>query len=133
GIAQAIVDRVLPGRALAAVIRLQGGEMGAVYELKLAEAHPRLRCKVYPQEFQWKMQKEVAVYGRLDGRLGVPTPRILLADDSKSLLDLNFVVMNKLEGEVLLALEGSLAKEEVLSVYTQMGRLLREFHEIRME
>ena len=133
GIAQAIVDRVLPGRALAAVIRLQGGEMGAVYELKLAEAHPSLVLKVYPQEFQWKMQKEVAVCGRLDGRLGVPTPRILLADDSKSLLDLNFVVMSKLEGEILLALEDSLAKAEVLSAYTQMVRLLREFHQIGME
>ena len=133
GIAQAIVDRVLPGRALAAVIRLQGGEMGAVYELRLAEAHPSLVLKVYPQEFQWKMQKEVAVCGRLDGRLGVPIPRILLADDSKSLLDLNFVVMSKLEGEILLALEDSLAKEEVLSAYTQMGRLLREFHQIGME
>ena len=133
GFAQAIVDRVLPGRTLAAVTCLQGGEMGAVYELKLVEDQPSLVLKVYPQEFQWKMQKEVAVIARLDGRLTVPIPRILLADDSKSLLDLNFVVMNKLEGEILLALEDSLTKAEVLSAYTQMGRLLREFHQIGME
>ena len=107
--------------------------MGAVYELRLAEAHRSLVLKVYPQAFQWKMQKEVAVCGRLDGRLSVPIPRILIADDSKSLLDLNFVVMNKLDGEVLAAIEHSLTKAEVLSAYTQMGRLLREFHQIRME
>jgi aminoglycoside phosphotransferase (APT) family kinase protein len=133
GLAQAIVDRVLPGRTLAAVTCLQGGEMGAVYELSLAEAHPSLVLKVYPQEFQWKMQKEAAVIGRLGGRLTVPIPRILLADESRSLLDLNFVVMSKLEGEILLAPEHSLAEQEVHSGYTQMGRLLREFHEIRME
>jgi aminoglycoside phosphotransferase (APT) family kinase protein len=133
GIAQAIVDRVLPGRTLAAVTCLQGGEMGAVYELSLAEAHRSLVLKVYPQEFQWKMRKEVAVIGRLDGRLTVPIPRILLVDDSKSLLDLNFVVMNKLDGEVLAALEDDLVTEEVLSAYTQMGRLLRECHQIPME
>src|SRR5262245_44698531 len=107
--------------------------MGAVYELKLAEAHHSLVLKVYPREFQWKMQKEVIVCGRLDGRLTVPIPRILLADDSKSLLDLNFVVMSKLDGEILTALGHGLAKEEVLSAYTQMGRLLREVHQITME
>ena len=79
------------------------------------------------------MQKEVTVGGLLDGRLTVPIPRILLADDSRSLLDLNFVVLSKLDGELPAALEGGLAKEEVLYAYTQMGRLLREFHQIRME
>src|SRR5262245_57069260 len=107
--------------------------MGAVYELKLAEAHHSLVLKVYPREFQWKMQKEVIVCGRLDGRLTVPIPRILLADDSKSLLDLNFVVMSKLDGENLADLEDGLATEEMLSAYTQMGGLLREFHQVRME
>jgi hygromycin-B 7''-O-kinase len=132
-VAQAIVDRVLPGQTLAAVTCLQGGEMGAVYELRLAEAHTSLVLKVYPQAFQWKMQKEVALCGRLDGRLTVPIPRVLFADDSKSLLDLNFVVLNKLDGEVLAGIENALAREHVLSAYTQMGRLLREFHQIRME
>jgi len=79
GIAQAIVERVLPGRTLADVTCFQGGEMGAVYELRLAEAHLSLVLKVYPQAFQWKMQKEVTVIDRLDGRLSVPTPRILQA------------------------------------------------------
>jgi len=132
-IAQAIVDRVLPGQTLTAVTCLQGGEMGAVYELRLTEAGQSLVLKVYPQAFQWKMQKEVAVCRRLDGRLTIPIPRILLADDSKSLLDLNFVVLNKLDGEILAALEDSLTEEEVRSAYTQMGGLLREFHQIRME
>jgi aminoglycoside phosphotransferase (APT) family kinase protein len=132
-IAQAIVDRVLPGRTLAAVTCLQGGEMGAVYELRLAEASWSIVLKVYPQAFQWKMQKEVTVASHLDGRLTVPIPRILLADDSRSLVDLNFVVLSKLDGDLLAALEGDLAREEVLSAYKQMGRLLREFHQIPME
>jgi hypothetical protein len=82
--------------------------MGAVYELRLAEAHPSLVIKVYPQAFQWKMQKEVALCGRLDGRLTVPSPRVLLADDSKALLELDFVVLSKLDDEVLAALENRL-------------------------
>ena len=133
GIAQAIVDRVLPGRTLAVVTCLQGGEMGAVFELGLAEAPLSLILKVYPQAFQWKMHKEVAITGRLEGRLTVPIPRILLADDSKALLALNFVVLNNVDGEILSALEKVLAKQEVLSAYAQMGRLLREFHQIRFE
>jgi hypothetical protein len=70
GIAAAIVDRVVPGQILAGVSRLQGGEMGAVYELSLAHPHQSLVLKVYPQAFQWKMQKEAALCGLLHGRLG---------------------------------------------------------------
>ena len=53
GIAQAIVDRVLPGRTLAGVARLQGGEMGAVYELSLAEAHPPLAANTADRRPLW--------------------------------------------------------------------------------
>jgi hypothetical protein len=47
------------------------------------------------------MQKEAALCGLLHGRLSVSSPRVLLVDDSQSLLDLNFIVMNKLDGEAL--------------------------------
>jgi len=107
--------------------------MGAVYELRLAEAHPSLVLKVYPQEFQWKMQKEVALCGRLDGRLGVPTPRILLADDSKSLLDLNFVVNEQTRGRGPSRARGQPGQRGGAIRVHADGTALREFHQIGME
>jgi hygromycin-B 7''-O-kinase len=132
--AQAIVDRVVTGQAVANVSKLHGGEIAAVYAIDFADpTHAPLLLKVYPDELHWKMQKEVTVVGLIQNRLGVSVPRILLADDSKRLLDLNFTLMNKLDGSILGHLEPTLAPEERLSAYAQIGQLLREFHRIRMD
>jgi len=131
--AQAIVDRLLPGQRVAMVHRLHGGEISAVYEIGFTAAQPPLVLKVYPVAFPWKMRKEVTVSTLLRDRLRAPTPRILLADDSKSLLALNFVVMEKLEGENLLGLEKDLTDDQISYAYRRMGEVLRELHQISME
>jgi hypothetical protein len=90
--AQAIVDRVAPGRRLARIDELLAGEISAVLEIELTDGPPAFVIKVYSEALHWKMQKEVSIACLLEGR-PIPVPRILLADDSRSLLDLNFVVM----------------------------------------
>ena len=99
--AQAIIDRVAPGRPLARIGELLVGEISAVFEIELERGPPAFVLKVYPEALQWKMQKEVTVARLLDRKLSVPTPRILLADDSKSLIDFSFVVMERLDGKSL--------------------------------
>jgi aminoglycoside phosphotransferase (APT) family kinase protein len=132
--AQAIVDRAVSDRAVATVSRLHGGEIAAVYEIAFADpAQPPLVLKVYPDELHWKMQKEVTVVALIQDRLSVPVPRILLADDSKTLLALNFTLMTRLDGSILGELETTLAPAQRLSAYAQIGELLREFHRIAMD
>jgi len=132
--AQAIVDQAVPGRAVATILRLHGGEIAAVYEIAFVDpAHAPLILKVYPDELHWKMQKEVTVLGLIQDRLGVSVPRILLVDDSKRLLGLNLTLMTKLEGAVLGRLETTLTTPQRLSAYAQIGGLLREFHGFPME
>lgn len=132
--AQSIIDDVTPGHTVAAVVNLHGGEIAAVYEIMFAGGtHQPLVLKVYPDSLHWKMQKEVTVVDLVQDRLSVPTPRVLIADDSKRLLGLNFLVMTKLDGPILSRVEGSLSSEQLLFAYRQIGRLLREFHRIQME
>jgi len=132
--AQAIVDQATSKQAVAAVSRLHGGEIATVYEIAFLDpAHPSLVLKVYPDELHWKMQKEVTVIGLIQDRLSVPAPHVLLADDSKRLLDLSLTLMTKLEGSILGPLEARLASAQRLSAYKQIGQLLREFHRISME
>jgi aminoglycoside phosphotransferase (APT) family kinase protein len=132
--AHAIIDRAAPGRTVAGVSRLHGGELATILEVGFAdETHPPLVLKVYPDDLHWKMQKEVTVLGLIGDRLSVSVPRILLADDSKKLLDLNFTVMTKLDGSVLGQLETALPPAQRLFAYAQIGRLLREFHRIPMQ
>jgi aminoglycoside phosphotransferase (APT) family kinase protein len=131
--ALAIVDQAVSERTVATVSKLHGGEIAAVYEIAFVDpAQPPLVLKVYPDELHWKMQKEVTVVGLIQDRLDVSVPRILLADDSKRLLGLNFTVMTKLDGAILGQLETTLAPAQRLSAYAQIGRLLYEFHRISM-
>lgn len=133
---QAIVDQAGSASPVAAISRLHGGEMAAVYEIFFVDAsHPTLALKIYPDDLHWKMQKEVTVLGLIGDRLSVPVPRILLADDSRQLLDLNFTLMTRLEGTKLGlgGLEDTFSPSERVSAHLQIGRLLREFHAIPME
>jgi hygromycin-B 7''-O-kinase len=132
--AQAVVDEAGCSGAVARIATLQGGEIAAVYEIGFVNpAHPALVLKVYPDDLFWKMQKEVTVIGLIQNRLGVPMPRILLADDSKRLLGLNLVVMTRLDGTVLGRLEATLTPAQRASAYGQIGRLLADFHSIPMQ
>ncbi|HMM93110.1 MAG TPA: aminoglycoside phosphotransferase family protein [Bradyrhizobium sp.] len=132
--AQSIVDQAVSDRAVATVSRLYGGEIAAIHEIAFADpAHQPLVLKVYPDDLRWKMQKEVTVTGLIQDRLSVPAPRILLADDSKRLLQLNFILMSKLDGSSLGQVEKDLTAEQLAAAYAQIGQLLREFHRIPME
>jgi len=131
--AQAIVDTVLTGHTVAAVSDIHGGEIAAIYEIAFVADKPPVVLKVYPDSLHWKMQKEVTVISLVEGCLSVPAPRILLADDSKRLLDLNFVLMTRLPGSNLGRLESRLTADQRASAYRQIGGLLREFHRIPMD
>src|SRR5262245_32578668 len=117
--AQAIVDRIAPGRTLARLSEFQRGEISAVYEIELSGGPPAFVLKVYPESLHWKMQKEVLVASLIEGKLSAPTPHIVLEDETRSLLDLNFLVMTRLGGGNLLELERTLDPLEVSAAYAQ--------------
>jgi aminoglycoside phosphotransferase (APT) family kinase protein len=128
--AQAIVDRIVERSAVARVTTLHGGELCSVFEISFSGQRDSLVLKVYPDTFQWKMRKEASIIGLLQGRLSVTIPQVLLIDDTKSMLELNFIVMTKLHGVPMAGLEQTLPQAEVDSIYRQMGRTLHEIHEI---
>ena len=95
--AQAIVDCVSAGWTVADVSNIHGGEIAAVYQIAFVGDHPPVVLKVYPDSLHWKMRKEANVLPLVHDRLSVAAPRVLLADDSKRLLGLNFILMTRLE------------------------------------
>jgi aminoglycoside phosphotransferase (APT) family kinase protein len=130
--AQTIVDQVAPGRKVARIGELLAGETSAVFEIELADGPPAFVLKVYPETLHWKMLKEVSIARLLAGQ-PLPIPRILLADDSKSLLALNFVVLNRFDGRTVSQWERSLDRDETHDLYRQMGAALRVIHGITLE
>ncbi|WP_076859827.1 phosphotransferase family protein [Bradyrhizobium mercantei] len=129
--AQAIVSRVGPRTAVRDVIELRGGEISTILEIALVDA-PGYILKVYPAQLQWKMAKEVHVLGLLRD-VDIPVPRILLADDTRSTIDLSFVLMSKLDGVVLGQREPELADQELFTVYAAMGTALRSFNDVTLD
>jgi aminoglycoside phosphotransferase (APT) family kinase protein len=132
--AQAIIDCVSAGRTVATISNIHGGQIAAVYQIEFAGDHPPVVLKVYPDQLHWKMRKEANVLPLVHDRLSVAAPRVLLADDSKQLLALNYILMTRLEGTLLgqAGLEPTLTSRQLLSAYMQIGKLLREFHRIAM-
>lgn len=132
--AQSIVDRAAPGRRVTRLSAFGRGEISAVFDVELADGAPGLVIKIYPDALQWKMQKEITVARLMSTRpLPAPVPSILHADDSKSLIAFDFVVMDRLEGTSLADHERGLPEQECFAIYAEMGRLLRDIHAITLE
>jgi len=128
---QAIVRRMSPQASVLGVTELRGGEISTVLEIALAEA-PACILKIYPDQLQWKMAKEVYVLGLLR-ELGTTIPRILLADDTRSVVDLNYVLMTRLDGTVLGRREAALSEAQLFSIYAEMGAALRGINDITLD
>jgi aminoglycoside phosphotransferase (APT) family kinase protein len=58
---------------------------------------------------------------------------IELADDSRSLLDLNLIVMNRFDGRNVNQWEPSLDRDEMHEIYRQIGAALRTVHGVTTE
>ncbi|MGY2846119.1 hypothetical protein ACVMDN_003373 [Bradyrhizobium sp. USDA 4510] len=129
--AQAIIDRIAPGARVAGITELRGGEISTILQITRADA-PSCILKVYPAQLQWKMAKEVYVLGLLRDA-GIAIPRILIADDSRALIDFNFVLMSKLDGVVLGNREAAPTDQELFSIYAAMGRALRRINGITLD
>ncbi|VIO74522.1 hypothetical protein CI1B_52950 [Bradyrhizobium ivorense] len=129
--AQAIMARVAPHATVRDVIELQGGEISTILEIVLTDA-PNCILKIYPTQLQWKMAKEVHVLGLL-ARVDIPVPRILLADDTRAAIDLNFVLMTKLDGMVLGHREPALTDQELSAIYAEMGAAMRRINDVTLD
>jgi aminoglycoside phosphotransferase (APT) family kinase protein len=124
--AQAMVDRIAPDRKVARVSALRQGEIGTVFAIDLLDGATGYVFKAYPDTLRWKIAKETFVAQLRDGRLGVPTPRIVLAEE-------DYLVMTRLAGSDLISMEASLPPAALISAYEQMGRVMREIHRIELK
>lgn len=129
--ARSIIRRMAPDASVLDITELHGGEISTVIEIALVDAPPCI-LKVYPESLQWKMAKEVYVLGLLRD-LGAVIPKILLADDTKSVIDLNYLLMTRLGGTVLGQREPALSDAELFAIYAEMGATLRRINDVTLD
>lgn len=108
--------------------RLHGG-VNDVYRIDLAGAEKPLVLKIYRDEPGWVVTKEALVAGWIGERVGLPIPRWLRVDDSRSCIPFRFALTTWLPGVTVRSLIGA---PGIDVAYRQMGALLRRLRAIPM-
>jgi Ser/Thr protein kinase RdoA (MazF antagonist) len=108
--------------------RLVGGT-NDVYRIDLASTKAPLVLKIYDDEPAWIVAKEPLVAGWIGGHAGVPIPRWLRIDESRTVVPRRFALTTWLPGVTVRSLIGS---PDIDTVYKQMGELLKRLHAIPM-
>jgi aminoglycoside phosphotransferase (APT) family kinase protein len=130
--AQRLLDGVMDGAQATHVARIHGGEIASIYEISLGADRPPVILKVYPETLRWKLRKEASMLRLVADRLRVPAPHVLAVDDTRTRLDLDYMLMTKLDGVVFGPLDATLPRAQYLEGYRQIGQLLRDLHAIPM-
>lgn len=78
------------------------------------------------------MAQEPEVHALIRSRTTVPVPEILVYDNSRSVLDRDFLIMEKLPGRPLSDID-EIAKDSYDRVMFQVGEALRQIHSIHAE
>jgi aminoglycoside phosphotransferase (APT) family kinase protein len=108
--------------------RLHGG-VNEVYRIDLAGAENPLVLKIYRDEPEWIVAKEALVAGWIGERAGLPIPRWLRVDESRTRIPFRFALTTWLSGVTVRSLIGA---PGIDAAYRQMGALLRRLHAIPM-
>lgn len=77
--------------------RLRGG-VSDVYRIDLAGTEGPLVLKIYADEPQWIVAKEALIARWIDGRAGLPIPRWLRVDESRTRIPFRFALTTWLPG-----------------------------------
>ena len=113
---------------------LEGGVTNLNYGLQLQNPTTEVALRVYwPGTPQRALEKEMYVLRVVMPETGVPTPRVIHFDDSRTLVDRPYAVLNLLPGEPL---EKALPRMDELdqeSVGYEVGRYLAKLHSIPLD
>ena len=114
------------------VVSLAGGDNSEVFEVRSDDGRSMI-IKTYSDELHWKMRKELLAYGLLAStRPAVPLAEVLGADDSKRLLDRNYLVMTKLDGTLLVSVLDTIEPGELDTIDGEIGAALAAIHRVEL-
>jgi hygromycin-B 7''-O-kinase len=132
-VAEAIMRKRFASCVVESVSLCQGGEISTIYEARCTEPNQCFILKFYPKAFHWKMEKEIYVYGLLERVKGLPIPSLMLWNESKQIVPLNYLVMTKIEGQPLLHVSPHLSGKEVQDLYRELATILARIHTVTFD
>lgn len=131
-----MVKRCFPGRKMAGHIELTEGYFNVAYEIEL-DGGERVILKVAPAPDARIMTYEKNImYSEVEAMkaaksAGLPAPTVLGWDDSCTICTSPYFFMEKLPGQSLHSIKGSLTEREIAEINRQVGSINRKINDIR--
>ena len=91
---------------------------------------PRQRVLTYEKEM---MRKELMIYETVYGTVDIPMPRLLAADTSRTVIDRDFMFVEKFSGQPMDKVKDELSPEVMQSIECQVGACTAEMHTLKNE
>ena len=130
----AIVRRVFPDALVEECRRFEGEHENLNYDLRLRNPTMEAVLRVYRQGSAGRgPRKEAHVLRIITPETGVPTPRVLLFDDSGTLVPQPVALLTRLPGGPLAAVLSQMDEGDQEIVGYEIGRYLAKLHSIPLE
>ena len=128
---------------IAQITPLTAGWFNSAYEIDFADKnpaavlriapHPGQRVLTYEEEM---MRKELLVYETIasavdSGEVNLRIPRLLAADTSRTVIERDFMFVEKFSGKPLEELKDQLSPEELQSIHQQIGIYTAALHSLK--
>ena len=131
-----MVEICFPGRKMTGYTELTEGYFNVAYEIEV-DGGERVILKVAPAPSAIVMTYEKNImYSEVEAMkaakaAGLPAPAVLAYDDSRTICGSTYFFMEKLPGQSLHSIKGSLTEREIAEINRQVGSINRKINDIR--
>lgn len=131
---EGLARQAFPKAAVVSYRPLEGGVTNLNYALQLQDPTAEVALRVYrPDTPTRTLEKEMYVLRVVMPETGVPTPRVIHFDDSRTLVDRPYALLNLLPGEPLEKALPRMDELDLEAIGYEMGRYLAKLHSIPLE
>jgi aminoglycoside phosphotransferase (APT) family kinase protein len=137
-IARLVKSRFGSAARIGKIAPLTAGWFNTAYEIHFTDENPAAVLRIAPDPNQRvltyekeMMRKELIIYKTVYGAVDIPMPRLLGADTSRTLIERDFMFVEKFSGRPLDQIRAELSPEEMQSVERQIGAYTAAMHTLK--
>lgn len=128
-----VIKSIFPNAKISLIKRMNRGIMNYVCFIKITSPNKHLILKISNLPEKYGIEKERYIIKILSKKGNVPVPKIIGYDFSCKSFPFKYLVLNKIEGELLEDIWGKLPHKEKEDIAFECGRTLALIHKIRFK
>ncbi|MGM5480570.1 MAG: phosphotransferase family protein [Nanobdellota archaeon] len=125
-----ILSQLYDSVSISSITSCSGGMQNGVFDVACTQPHQNFIFKLSPKDYDYLLDQEYMITNYLYENTEVPVPKIYLYDASKSIIDKNCMVMEKLQGTSLDKIENDLSEDETKQLFRDLGRVMKTINSV---